>query len=394
MAVNVSCPYCNAGVALAEVPPSGRTVCPRCGEAFPVRPSADAGEAAPSAPPPATASVRTPNEPPRSTRSLALLGAVLGVVVVAVGLYAVYRYPGGRVPEPTDPGAPRPAATIPPAALPGLAYLPAETNIVFAVQPGPLLAYAGRTQTDPRRLLPDQLLSLLDRLGLRLDQIDHAAGGLALGGDRPLKGFLVLALRDPPADRSAFLKQLDARQLTTASGQTQYRVDGGAFPLPLLMTNPDPRLYLFGTDEQDLEAAPGRAGRGSDHLPAGLRESIARLSPASFAWAATDTDRWSQNPGVKVLSALAKQPDLPARLAGVWALAVGASLEPEPRLTTAVRADSPNAAEKFQERAVAAAAGKEEVQVGVEGTWVTVDGPPDADAWAGLRAILTNPAGK
>lgn len=402
MTVQLSCPYCNAGVSLAEAPPGGRVVCPRCGEAFPVRPPAG-GEtpllpvASPNGPPVVPPrSVLGDGPPGRSLRPPALLGAALGLIVLGVGLYAVYRYPGGRVTDPTDPGAPKSTATVPPAALAGLAYLPAETTVAFAVQPGPLLARAGRTQADPRGEfaavgVPDRALATLDRLGLKPEQIDHAVGGLTLTGDKPLKVVVALVLREPPADRSAFLKNLKATQTTAASGQVRYSVDLGG--LAMTMTNPDPRTYLFALDPADLESA-ARTGSPDSHLSSGLRESMARLSPASFAWAATDDDDWSANQWLKVLAALAKRPDLSARLAGVRAAAVGVSLEPEPRLTAAVRAADADAARKLRGRVADAAAGREKVQVGGEGAWVMIEGPATADAWTGLESLLPKPAGK
>jgi hypothetical protein len=121
---------------------------------------------------------------------------------------------------------------------------------------------------------------------------------------------------------------------------------------------------------------------------------MARLSPASFAWAATDADDWSANPGLKVLAALAKRPDLPARLAGVRAAAVGVSLEPEPRLTAAVRAADADAARALREQVADAAAGREKVQVGGDGAWVTAAAPADKGAGELLQAILPKPVGK
>jgi hypothetical protein len=307
------------------------------------------------------------------------------------------------VTDPTDPGAPKSTATFPPAALAGLAYLPAETTIAFAVQPGPLSAHAEQTKTD--RLpggepgtepfawagLPSNTALRFERLGLSFQQIGHVAGGLTLMGDKPLKVVVAVVLREPVADRAAFLKNLKATQTTAASGQVRYNVTLEG--LAMTMANPDPRTYLFALDPADLES-PARTGPPDAHLSSGLRESMARLSPASFAWAATDTDDWSANPGLKVLAALARRPDLPARLAGVRAAAVGVSLEPQPRLTAAIRAADPDAARTLRERVADAAAGREKVRVGGDGAWVTVEGPPAADAWSGLESLLPKPAGK
>jgi hypothetical protein len=95
-----------------------------------------------------------------------------------------------------------------------------------------------------------------------------------------------------------------------------------------------------------------------------------------------------------VLAALAKRPDLPARLAGVRALAVSVSLEPEPRLTASIRAADPDAAKKFQERMASAIAGQDKLQLGIRDEWVAVEGPPAADAWAHLESLLPKSAKK
>ncbi len=406
MTVQLSCPYCNAGVSVAEVPPSHRVVCPRCGESFPVKVPAgpDDEGGAPRVPvaslngsPAAVPHTQPPPAPGWSLAAPALIGLVLAAGVLALGLYAfVFHRPAGTSTTPTDAGR-RPAATVPPAAVAGLAYLPPDTNVAFAAQPGPLLAYADRTGSDPRQLLtragvPDRVFATLDRVGLPLDRIDHVCGGLVLAENSAIpRVFVVLALREPPADPGEFRRQLKATQFTAPSGATRYKADLGG--LPVEMSNPDPRTYLFATEGKDLEAAAGRTG--SAHLPAGLRESMGKLSPASFAWAATDSGHWSENPGVKLAAALAKQPDLPARLATVRAAAVGMSLEPDPQLLVAVRAADPDAAAKMRAQAADAAAGKKEsLRIGGEGAWVTAEGPPDKDTWARLQVMLPKPAGK
>jgi hypothetical protein len=386
MTAQVSCPYCNAGVALIELPPSGRATCPRCGEAFPVRAVAEAG-ADPDPHLPA-ASLNGTHAPPPAERpagwslgSLALLGITLGVVVFALGLYAIFH----KTPHPPfDPAPPRnPAATLPPSAVPGLAYLPTDTNIAFALQPGPLLAYAERNHTEPRQVvaqagIPDRAFALLDRLGLKLEQIDHVVGGLAVTGESVLpRVFVVLALREPPASPDDFRKRLSATQFTAPSGATRYKVDLGG--LPAEMTHPDAKTYLFATEGKDLESAPGR--KGSEHLPASLRESLTKLSPASFAWAATGAEHWSEKPSVKAAAAILKQPKLSAQLANLRAAAVGLSLEPELRVTLAARTTDGASAEKLRDRAAIALASQPGVLVGSSGDWATVEAKPRPELW-------------
>ena len=399
MTVRVSCPFCNAGVPLSELPQTGRVACPRCGESFTVKPgdlehapsnipaASPNGEYAPPVPQP------TGPSPIRAIWPLALMGLAFAAVVVGGGLYAILRTPT----KPTEPAPAdkKPPATIPPASVPGLAYLPGDTSIAFAVQFGPLLAYAERSNTDPRQPLTDagvpaQVFVTLDRLGLTLDQIDQLCGGLVVAGDNPIPRVVVaLLLTKPVADESAFLKQLKATQFTAPSGATRYKgVDLGV-PIPFELAKHDAKTYLFATDGKDLDAAVTAAGRGSGHVPLGVKESMARLSPASVAWAATDSTNWADKPLVKVVADLTKQSTLPLRRASVRSVAVGLSLEPEPQATVAVRTAGDEEAAKLRERLTVGLP----ATVGRDGLWVTVAGPLGKGQAGWLRDLLPKPPG-
>jgi hypothetical protein len=206
--------------------------------------------------------------------------------------------------------------------------------------------------------------------------------------------FVVLALRAEPADKAAFQKALKAEKPTTEKGQLRHTVDLGLV-FPFTMTSPDPLTYLFATDPKDLDPAAGAKGRGSGHLPAGLRESMGKLSPASVAWVATDATNWAGRPAVKLAAEALQQRDLPERLAKVRAVTAGVSLEPDPRLTAAVRAPDEAAGRKLQDAVAAALAGRDPpVQIGGSGEWVTVESLFDPQKGAaGLSAVLPK-AGK
>lgn len=373
MSVRVSCPFCNAAVPLAEIPPGRRVPCPRCGETFPVK--GEVGESAGPAPSLNGEPVPPPPAAPGwSLRSLAAVGGAVGLVLFAVALLLTKRPP-----PPTEPTAPKPAAgptTFPPAAVPGLRYLPAESAVVAAVQPGPLVAHAARTGTDPRQLLakagvPDAVFAALDRLGLKLEDVDHLAAGLVLPADSAVPRLVVAAkLRQPPADDTDLLRRLKADRYRTPGGETRYKVDLGG--LPVRLARPDPLTLLFATDDPDLDRA-SKPAAGSDHLPAGLRETLAQLSPASVVWAATDADDWAAKPTVKAGLLVLKRPDLADRLKAVRAAGVGLSLEPELRATVALRAAGDG--DRFRDSVAAAVAGKD-VQIGGAGLWTTVEADP------------------
>src|SRR5262249_13349809 len=124
------------------------------------------------------------------------------------------RYFGGGRPRPDpEPDSPPSAAATPPTELAGLAFLPPDTRLLAAVQPGPVLAYAARTNQDPRALrtpagVPDVVFTTVARAGLTLPQIDHVVAGTSA---RELRFTLVLVLRRPPDDEEVFLRGLQAQ---------------------------------------------------------------------------------------------------------------------------------------------------------------------------------------
>jgi len=395
MTATVHCPFCNAAVPLTALPPSHRVACPRCGESFPVKVADADGPRIPIESLNGTAPTRLLTEhgsPPRSVGAFALMGVALAALVVVVGWYLFLRKSDGPSGDSTQ--ATKPTVTVPPTALAALSYLPADANVVIVAQPGPLLAFAERTQADPKQTLaqaglPDRILAALDRLGVRPEQIDHVAVSLSVTPTDVLpRVFVVLQLNAPLPDRGTFLKQLKAVQMTVASGATRYKTDVG-LPITTEMANPDPKTYLFATDGKDLDAGP--KARGAAHLPAGLRESMGHLSPSSCVWVATDAANWSDRPALQAIAALLQRPDVPARLASVRAIALGTSLEPQPKLTTAIRWPDADAAKRFQDQTANALAGKP-VQLGGDGPWVTIEGSPEKDVWGGLLQLL--PAAK
>jgi hypothetical protein len=234
--------------------------------------------------------------------------------------------------------------------------------------------------------VPAQVFATLDRLGLALDQIDQLCGALVVPAESPIpRAVVALLLTRPMADEAAFLKHLKATQYTSASGATRYKgVDLGV-PIPFELARRDAKTYLFATDGKDLDAP---AGRGSGHLPLGVKESMARLSPASLAWAATDSATWADRPFVKVVAEVLKQPTLSKRLAGGKAAAVGVSLEPEPQATLAIRAAGDEEAVKLRESLSASPP----AMIWREGPWVTVGGPAGNGQGGWLRELLPKSA--
>src|SRR5262245_48164937 len=171
--VRLSCPSCNTSFTLPELPADRRATCPRCGDVFPVR-SFTVGPAVPAEPQTQTAGAAGPTRRDRARWSVQRAVAValaMGLVGLLAGVGVYYARGGFRSnpaqePELTPADVPTPATQ-----LVGLGYLPADTGIAFALQPGPAIAYARRTNQDPRELItkagiPRQMLEAIDQLGV------------------------------------------------------------------------------------------------------------------------------------------------------------------------------------------------------------------------------------
>lgn len=394
MSVRVSCPYCNAGFALAEVPATGRADCPRCGERFPVRvgdlPAGDSPPPAPSAKPGTPYSVPGPQPASEKPgRGLALVAAVVLVGLVGGLGYYLSRDPSTPTPAP-EPDPPPDAAAVAPLTLRGLGYLPPGTNVAFAVRTGPVLEYAARTGKDPvdvltRAGVPAATLGGLAKAGVTLQQIDHIAGGLAVpdadGGE--LRFAVALILRRPVADEDEFLKALKARR-----EGVRYAVEFAG--LPLTMARASGTDWVFALSDRDADPAGGR------ELPAGLREVVGQKVPAeAAAWAATDTARWADKPAVKLaVGQFGRKEWLPPLEKG-QAAAAALCLGEKPHVWLSVRCADAAAGDRlatyFGSKAKAAGEGTTVVH---GGEWAMLDIPFDPAAGLGLFRQMLDDAGK
>ena len=387
MSVRVSCPFCNTAFDLPTVPPSRRTPCPRCGESVPIK-QPTTGENAVKSPLPEMSRNGEPLEPylpppqpaPEVARALIpLFGLGLGLVVLVIGIWFFDLFGLNRPePVPTVPAPPKAPTTWPPVAVPGLAYLPPQMNVVAAVQPRAVVAYAERTQTDAKQLLakagvPARVFATLDQLGLPPERVEAVVLGLAVSNENAIpRGFLVLTLTAPPTDEAAFLKGLKASRFVAPSGAARYKVDLGG--LPVEMTTASATVYVFATDGKDLEQDwTATKTRGVGHLLTGLRDSFAKLSPASVVWLATDNADWATMQPIDLASKTLNRPEILTRLAGVRAGAIGVAFEPDPVVRASVRGDGkltqPQLREKLRDLL------GDRGTVDGEGEWATGEAP-------------------
>ena len=389
MSVRVSCPYCNAGFALPEVPASGRADCPRCGERFPVR-AADTtpGADAPGSPETAASNSGIPYSVPSTQPAAAKPGRRAGLVVlVLAGLAAglgVYLTRGTPTPTP-EPDPPPDATAVPPLSLRGLGYLPPGTNVAIAVRPGPVLEYAARTGRDPVELLtragvPASALGGLAKAGVTLQQIDHIAGGLAIpdadGGE--LRFAVAVVLRRPPTDEDAFLDALRARR-----DGGRYAVEVGGVPLSLAKASATD--WVFALSGKDA------AGTGGRELAPGLREAVDQKVPAeAAAWVATDAALWADKPAVRLaVGSFGRKEWLPLVEKG-RAVAAALSLGEEPGVRLSIKSADAATGEQLRAYFRAKATGV----AGGAGEWAEFGAPFDPAAGFGPFRAMLDDAGK
>ena len=374
----LTCPYCNTAFDALD---GERVVCPRCGEAMPAKllpPGRGPGKS--DVDPPA------PVESKPGVRVLAMFAALL-LIASLIGL-GYWYFGSGQKNGTESTNATVPPATRPPLALPGLRYLSADTQVAIALQPSPLLQYAERAGKTPEELLADWGLPVgvfngLKKAGVPLDLIDH----LVVSAGFPDVGLprlsIVLALREPIRDESEFRRVLNVRQNADKPGRA--KVDLPGIPLPMEMHKVDDTIYLFSSDGATLDGMV-KAKANAEFLPAGVRDSLGALDPASFAWIGTDNRDWANLPTLKLIAPLIQQPDLPKRLKGIRALALGLTLRPDLAAQANIRFPDAKAAGEFEAKAKTKLA-ETKIGIAVEKDWVALD-LPGASFANGVPAVL------
>lgn len=332
MPVRLCCPSCNTRFTVPDLPGDRRAVCPRCGDPFPVRTWEETEDDSLS--PVATSTLAG------GSRAGLLVPAVI-LVVIAIGLVVFFsrdRMRGRPVPGSEAAGGIK-AATQ----LVGIGYLPADTNIAFAVQVQPVLAYADRTKQDARALLaragvPNQFFDSLSKLDLTLEQMDHVAGGTSLGDKAfEVRFTLVLVLRASLPDDDEFLDKLKARR-QPGSGKPRYDVELAGLPLTLAQVSET--VWVFGFDaKKDLQAVDrdGYGPGGQQFAPSLTAMLTDQVPPTAAAWVATADERWAEKPVAKLAAQSPEAKDWLPVLAKGRAGVLAVSLDDPPRLRLFVR---------------------------------------------------------
>ncbi len=323
---------------------------------------------------------------------------VFPLVMAGLGLGIALWVAKRPMPVPEPPKVQRSEGAILPATqLEGLGYLPADTNIAFAMQPGAVVTYARTTNQDVRELIikagiPARVVDSLTNLGITLGQIDHIAGGTCVGNAAvEVRLTMVLTLRQELDDEDNFLEHLKAKH--QPGGKDRYEVKFG--DLPMTLARVSSTVWVFGFDaKKDLEAVDkGGYGAGANQFPAGLRDTLLQQVPAgAAAWVVTNDERWSEKPGVKfVIENLLKKPEwLPVLAQGRAGMAaITFSEQPRVRLyvKTADAATGLRVRNYFAERAGT----DDKIQHGGDGESAFFDSPIDpAKAFATIQQFLSD----
>ena len=407
MTFRLSCPSCNTSFTLPALPAEKRATCPRCGDVFPIRSFSEVPDSERYIPGPAArANEAIGARKARARRSLSravVLVLGMGLMGLIAG-FAVYIVKGGFQPKPEPVLESQTTTAARPAnQLIGLGYLPADTNIVFAVQPGPIAAYSAGANKDPREVLvqnlvqagvPPKWFESLPDLGISLQQIDHIAGGTYLGeGAVSVRLTVVLVLRKPIENEDDFLHKLKARK---RSGKERYDIELAGFPLQLERVSET--IWVLGWDNKDFQAVEhGGFGAGGKQFPQGLSLAIAEkgIPPDAALWLATNDENWAEKSGVKLLvGELMKKKDWLPILANGRSAIVALSFEDPPRLRLLVKTANDATGDQLRAYFQKIAASHDKSRHGGGGDLAFFDAPIDPTNGIGTMRKFLEAAGK
>jgi hypothetical protein len=290
MTPSISCPYCNANVYTDDLHQTGAKVpCPRCGEPLPGHLIKGLTLVPTSEP------IMTPAPAGWTNRKIGLtifgamvLLAVLGLTFALVTMESRhknnYRVKRDMAPAPSVHS---------PQDLRGLGFLPAEVNVVLAVQVAELFKDpAGTTLLQaPRPALLDLLLGTIEKwTTLKAEDLDHIVLGTEIKDKFPQLTVVVETRR--PYDPAALAKALHPAVPIPQRGRPLFRF--GLQPGEGMLWCPQPStlVLLFrldGLKPEDVEAIPLGPRQGTEAPPKAIQDILtppARVNKNSLIWIA------------------------------------------------------------------------------------------------------------
>lgn len=348
----LTCPYCNASLAPpTDVLAGQRIVCPRCGDAFPLRPTDAILSQGPTLSAtgmtnkPATMASGTPPNPAislASRRSNGLIaGLVIGLMLLMAGGGLAFmlmtqaqrraqdtsrppRRPGKQrgVPEPS--GLPV-VVSIPPDKLEALGYLPSDVNFLVAARIPELLANPVGAQLLRESFkiggAEHRLSELPEAIGFARDDIDHLVLGVRVEKDILPPYYLVIRTAQP-YDAEQLRQRLQGKRVASASKKKMFAFRPPRLNLTMNIWCADEHTVVWALFGDQLEALPNRPvadlQQFSQELRTVLKERREAVTPL---WLAGHSSDWSKTFAATFLTQMKKKDWdklSPMRTFGVW----------------------------------------------------------------------------
>jgi hypothetical protein len=372
-----TCPYCNAHLPAGQAPERGnRVTCPRCGETFGfAAPTCDGTPAnGVAAAGPDLGAFQTRRLGPRtSNRALAL--SVLGLMAVLGGValwFALKTQPDRRG---HDAAPSRGSA---------LGYLPADVNVVAAIQ-----VRAARQRPAGRSLLEwlslggpaDAPGSWQKQVGLQPENLETVVLGIAL--NREEVPVTLIVETDQPYDAAGVRAALHATGPVEHGPRLLYTIAPERLPFRILWQAAS-NVLVLGMRPEQMERLPFMPSPGPESLAVPLKRLVETdLQSASQAWVAGYGRNWEQSAALLLL------PGVPAEvrtnLASVRSFNVAFDLGQEVALHGTITCADAKAAGQVAKamgpwQKLAPGSGVRDMSISASGAEVTVAATVDIDA--------------
>jgi hypothetical protein len=395
MTAPLACPYCNAAVTVPTGTAAGqRVTCPRCGDAFTLHEPAETLSQAiqPQAAPTGVQAPPAPVPPQLGRRrwsnrmvAMVVLG-VMGCMATAGLVLALMTVPERRANDtglkarahrplapPHEVPAEPLARVVAPHKLAALGYLPRDTGLIVGVHVAELqaLPVGQRLLHEPFTFGKASLNvdAYAERIGLRLEDLDHLVVGLVM--DQSLLPRLTMVLRTRNDFEPEELRvRLKGERVASADGRVIFRFSPPGRKLPFYMYCPDRRTAAIALVAEQLEAVPAQPVAGLAQLPRELQELLrTRSEPTSPLWVAGHVDNWSKSPARLVVT---KKEDM-ERLTSLQTFGIWAEFERAVTVKGALRCKDAAAAKALDDslRAPRRAANPS-LKTVLDGPWLTL----------------------
>lgn len=359
MPETIACPFCNALITTSPDPISSKFVCPRCDQAFASKQTMVVEKT--GTPPTAiNAEVQRHREARlangrRSVKRFVIVAVALAILGTLTGLGIRYLNRDKETPQPPSANGDT-AKPVAPADMPGLAYLPAGTDSVVAVQFRPLLAALPEGQAkDPGKLLtaiglPKEVGRFVEGLPIGIENVDQLVLGLNLRDGNFLKQIILVVHAREPFSMAELATRLNATKQTSGD-RVIYRMKGNpkSMHLDLSMWAANDRVLVVALENNEI--APPH--EGIEHLSPRLVERARnRFAKDAYLWAVFDSERW-EILGLWLLQGLTPEQRKAfdaynVSLSAVRCVCMAIRTDPEPTLVVIVEMKAEKTAEEFR----------------------------------------------